>query len=140
MRVHDVTLSIVIGIAFVGCANKVPTPTASAPPAAPGISFDGTYRGAVQITGTASSAPRSWCETPNPIMIQVSGNTMNYAMPHPNVMGNPTPTFAVPIAQDGSFQGQASAGGSITGQINGSRMTGTISGVGCAYSLSADRS
>ena len=62
----------------------------------------------------------------------------SYTVPHPNVPGNPTPTFQATMARDGSFSGVATDG-TISGQVQESHMEGTINGEGCIYGFAGDR-
>jgi hypothetical protein len=71
---------------------------------------------------------------------RVRNNGFNYAMPHPNVMGNPTPVYPAYIYPDGSIRSvPGSVAGVVTGQVTGNRMEGVISGLGCEYAFTAYR-
>ena len=137
-----VSFSIVSVLAafLAGCAaSERAPPVAKAAPTPAAVSWDGTYRGAVQITGLGSGTDRRWCETDPEIVIEVKQNRFSYAMPHPNVPGDFTPVYAATIASDGTFISQIGTG-SIHGQVNGSHMSGTIDGSACVYSFSLNRS
>ena len=106
---------------------------------APAVSWDGTYRGTVQITGLGSGMQRQWCETDPAMVVQVTGNSFTYSMPHPNAPGNPTPVYPASIAPDGTFHTEIGSG-VMNGQVIGGHMSGTISGSACVYAFSMDRS
>ena len=128
------------GTGAVGCAvAPKPPPTQAVTQQAPAVSWDGTYRGSVQITALGSSIQRSWCETDPQMTVQVVGNAFSYAMPHPNSPGNPTPVYSGSIGQDGRFIAQRGSG-TMAGTIVGDRMEGGIDGSVCVYSFSLTRS
>ena len=103
-------------------------------------SFDGLYSGSIQIKNVSSSSPRDWCETTPTMRIEVRNNGFNYAMSHPNVMGNPTPVYSAYIYPDGSIRSVPGiVAGIVTGQVTGNRMEGAISGLGCEYAFTASR-
>jgi len=102
-------------------------------------SWDGTYRGTIEITGLGSGMQRSWCETEPRMVVQVTNNTFRYEMPHPNAPDNPTPIYVATIAPDGTFKGQIGSG-TMTGRVTGPHMSGTIDGSVCAYAFSMDLS
>jgi hypothetical protein len=80
----------------------------------------------------------SWCETPGQPTVTVANGQFTYAVPHPNVPGNPTPTYPATMAQNGSFAGQIT-GGTISGRIDGTHIEGSIDGTGCLYAFAGDR-
>jgi hypothetical protein len=71
-------------------------------------------------------------------MITVANGQFNYAVPHPNVSGTPTPVFPASIAPDGSFSGQIIVG-SISGRVSGTSIEGRIDGSACIYTFSGSR-
>jgi hypothetical protein len=94
----------------------------------------------VQVKNHADTVPGEWCETDPRFRAEVRNNGFTYAMPHPNVRGNPTVTYSAYIYPDGSLKGQSGAMGIITGRVTGTHMDGVISGAGCEYAVTADRS
>jgi hypothetical protein len=123
-----------------GCQQPGPPPSATMPPLLTTV-FDGTYRATVSVTKTGSGADPTWCQTQPPASINVAGDRFTLALPHPNVPGNPTPTFAVAVAPDGSFQTQSVDGtSSFAGQISGGHLQGVVNMAGCQYGVAADRS
>jgi hypothetical protein len=134
IRLWSVALMLIIA----GCAGPMEVQQSKAPP--PLItSFDGSYRTTIRVTGMAGEAKgTNWCETPGQPVITVSNGQFDYAIPHPNVPGNPTPTFQAAMAQDGSFAGEAN-NGTIAGQVRGPRIEGTVNGEGCIYAFSGAR-
>ena len=130
--------SMTLALMMAACAGTTAVqPSNTTPP--PVTSFDGSYADRIRVTGmSAQAAGTNWCETRGQPVITVSNGQFSYAVPHPNVPGNPTPTFAATVAQDGSFNGQAN-NGTISGQLRGSHIEGSISGEGCNYSFSGDR-
>jgi hypothetical protein len=122
-----------------GCQQAGPPPSATLRPLLTTV-FDATYRATVSVTKTGSGADPAWCQTQPPASINVVGDRFTLALPHPNVPGNPTPTFAVAIAPDGSFQTQSVDGtASFAGQISGGHLRGTVNMTGCEYAVAADR-
>jgi len=108
--------------------------------ARPMPSFDGLYSGSIRIRNVSSSSPSDWCKTTPAVNIKVRNNGFDYAMPHPNVMGNPTPVYPAYIYPDGSIRSvPGSVAGVVTGQVTGNRMEGVISGLGCEYDFTAFR-
>ncbi len=139
-------VTIILLTAIGGCA-------ASAPPAAPPpasltspVSFDGTYRGSIRVTSTG--VPRdqtSWCDTPPAISLSLQNSAFNYVLLHPNVPTDShyslSPTFAVAVAPDGSFNATSQNGeAQMTGRITGSQLTGQINGTACNYAFTAEKS
>lgn len=122
-----------------GCQRAGPPPSATLPPLFTTV-FDGTYRATVSVTKTGSGADPTWCLTQPPASITVAGDRFSLALPHPNVPGNPTPTFAVAVAPDGSFEAQSLNGtASFSGRISGAHLQGTVNMTGCEYGVQADR-
>jgi len=139
MKVSRMRVTVVVALALASCASEPRMPPIGAPAPVPAVSWDGTYRGTIQITGVGSGAQRDWCETDLQMVVQVTANSFTYALPHPNVLHNPTPIYSATIASSGTFQSRIGSG-VMTGQVAGSHMSGTIDGSLCAYAFSADRS
>jgi hypothetical protein len=139
-RGHDTRIDRLIAVlaatTIVGCTPAQSPPPSAVAPAA--VSWDGTYRGTVQITGLGSGTQRQWCETDPQIVFQVSNNAFSYAQPHPNAPNNPTPVYAATIASDGTFRSSL-ANGTMTGRVAGTHMSGEIDGAVCVYSFALDR-
>lgn len=129
---------MVLMLMLAGCAGPMGTIHADTA-AAPITSFDGTYQSTIRITTTAGDATgTSWCVTPGQPIITVANGQFSYTVPHPNIPGNPAPTFQAVIAQDGSFAGQANDG-TISGRVSGAHMEGGINGAACTYAFTGDR-
>jgi len=129
---------IALVLMIAGCASPTVAPQSNAPPL-PITSFDGSYQSSIRVTGMSGEAKgTNWCETPGQPAIVVSNGQFTYAVPHPNVPGNPTPTFTAAIAQDGSFSGSANDG-TISGKVTGTHIEGRIDGAGCIYAFAGDR-
>ncbi len=122
--------------ALAGCGG--PTPVAQTAPA-PAVSYDGQYRGTVHLTGVGSGTDRSWCDSNTTFAVDVVNNAFTFTQTHPGLPNAPPVTYSAAIARDGTLQGQSGVTGQITGQIEGSTMTGDIDGIGCAYKFSATR-
>jgi hypothetical protein len=140
MGLSRIKLSAVAAVVVLsGCSSGqiVQPPNPAVAPST--VSWDGTYRGAIQITGTGSGIQQRWCETDPKMVVQVTNNSFRYAMPHPNAPDNPTPVYSATIAPDGTFYGQLQSG-TMHGRITGSRMSGTVDGSVCVYAFSMDRS
>jgi hypothetical protein len=130
--------SVALVLMIAGCVDPAPVQQTKAPPSSL-TSFDGSYRNTIRVTGTAGEAKgTNWCETPGQPIIRVSSGQFSYAIPHPNVPGNPTPIFQAVMSQDGSFTGQAN-NGTIAGKVSGPSLQGTINGEGCIYAFTGDR-
>ena len=152
MRLLSVRLEIAgLLLAIGGCAGPMgtmrPGPSVPASVAAisdgetpPVVTFDGTYRSQIRVTGSFGSGKdvSSWCDSPGQASITVANGQFTYEVPHPNVPGNATPVFPATIAGDGSFRGEIVAG-IISGQVRGTHMEGQIDGSACRYAFSADR-
>jgi hypothetical protein len=105
--------SMVAMLLIAGCAgpmgtihtdtDTVPTPVVTA--------FDGTYRSTIRVTKGVGQT--SWCDTPGQPVITVANGQFNYTMSHPNVPGNPTPSYPATFAPDGTFFGQRSCLGLV---------------------------
>jgi hypothetical protein len=137
-------VSVVIIIAMTGCTTSGPAPV-SPKPSPPPVSFDGNYQGTIRLTASGvSGAENNWCDTPPAISLSVRNGAFSYVLAHPNVPRDSadslSPTFAVAIAPDGSFDATSRNGeAEMIGHIVGSHMTASINGTGCNYAFSADR-
>jgi hypothetical protein len=129
--------TLAIGLAIGGCTPQPPPPPPAPPP--PVTTYDGTYQGTVKLTNVGAGVPRKGCATTNKIVLQVKNSAFTYAQPHPNMTGNGTTTYTVTIAPNGSLSGQSQLSGQITGTVSGTHMAGTIDGIECVYSFTADR-
>lgn len=131
---------LVLLLLFGGCAGPMGPPRLPPPPPPPVVTFDGSYQNTIRtLTSFGSGKDQSgWCSSPGQPIITVADGTFTYAVPHPNLPGNATPTFMATMAQDGSFYG-ASVPGTLSGSVNGSRITGRIDGSGCLYEFSGNR-
>jgi hypothetical protein len=140
MHVAGYRLAAVFAVmTFAGCSPPPGSASAGSTASTPSVSWDGAYRGTVQITGLGSGVQRQWCETDPQMVVQVAANAFSYSMPHPNAPNNPTPVYSATIAPDGSFRSDIGSG-VMTGRVSGTRMTGFIDGSVCVYSFTMDRS
>jgi hypothetical protein len=130
--------AVIAVVAIAGCSPPPPSAASGATAPQPAVSWDGAYRGTVQITGLGSGIQRQWCETDPQMVVQVTDNKFGYAMPHPNTPGNPTMVYSAAIGPDGSFRSEIGAG-VMTGRVTGVHMTGLIDGSACVYSFAMDR-
>jgi hypothetical protein len=138
MRIGLSAVACLLIASLAGC-QPAPAPSTSLP-ALPASAFDGTYRTTVSVTAVGPGADPRWCQTQAPASLDVVANRFSLSLPHPNVPGNPTPTFAVAVAPDGSFQAPSVDGtASFVGQISGARLRGTVNMAGCQYAVSGDR-
>jgi len=148
MRVGVAKLSTIVLIAAMsGCATSGPPPAPPAPlPTAAPVSFDGNYRGTIRLTSSAGMVANSnWCDTPPAISLSVQNGAFSYVLAHPNLpqdqTGSASPTFAVTVAPDGSFDASSpNNSAEMVGRITGSQMAGQINGTGCDYAFTAERS
>jgi hypothetical protein len=138
-------LTIIITSAIGGCAPSVPSPVPP-PSAASLVSFDRIYRGSIQLTSSGISGGQTgWCDTPPAISLSLQKGAFNYVLAHPNVPKDSSyslsPTFAVVVASDGSFNATSQNGEArMVGRIIGSRMAGQIDGTACGYAFVAEKS
>jgi hypothetical protein len=139
------TACVGLGLTTFGCANLPVTPAPDIVRTSPdgvqsgGTQFDGVYRGAVQITSTAPEIPRNWCQVAGDHMIlRVTNDAINYTLPYANIPGSQT--FSVSIAPNGSFSGVGSRNATMSGQVTGDQISGTMAGEGCEWTFSARRS
>jgi hypothetical protein len=147
MRVEVARLAnLILIIAIGGCTTPKTPPPLSATPASTPASFDGTYRGSIRLTSSGiSGGQTNWCDTPPAIALSLQNNTFNYILEHPNVPRDSnysmSPTFAVAVAPDGSFNATSQNGeAQMVGRVTGSHLAGQINGTACGYAFTADRS
>lgn len=139
MRFGSFSAACLMTVSLAACQQPGPPPSSKLAPLLTTV-YDGMYRPTVSVTKSGSGVDRTWCQTTPPEALRVSGDRFNLAIPHPNVPGNPTPTFAVAIAPDGSFQTQSLDGtASFAGHISGGHLQGVVNMTGCEYAVSADR-
>jgi hypothetical protein len=137
MRTKACAITLLLMMA--GCAGPMGPLRPGAPPAAAVTAYDGSYRTTIRPGNfTPAAQGYSWCQTSPQIIATVSGGDLAYAVPHPNVPGNPTPAFQAVFAPDGSFSGQITDG-TITGRVTGTHMEGRIDGAACSYAFSGER-
>jgi len=140
-----IIIIIIIIIAIGGCATSGP-PLVPPTPTAAVVSFDGNYRGSIQLTSSGVSGGQTgWCDTPPTISLSLQKGAFNYVLTHPNVPKDSSyslsPTFAVVVAPDGSFNATSQNGeAQIAGRITGSHLAGRIDGTACGYAFAAERS
>lgn len=134
---HGLTAVIAV-IAIAGCSPPPQSVSSGSTAPLPEVSWDGAYSGTVQITGLGSGIQRQWCETDPQMVVQVTGNKFDYAMPHPNTPGTPTMSYSAAIMPDGAFRSDIGTG-VMTGRVTGTHMTGYIDGSACVYSFTMDR-
>jgi hypothetical protein len=121
-----------------GCAGPMGTIHADTT-AAPVTAFDGSYQTTIRIASAATVTKETdWCQTPGQPIVAVANGQFSYTVPHPNLPGNPSPTFPATMAKDGTFIGQGNDG-TILGQVSGTHMRGSIDGAACAYDFAGDR-
>jgi hypothetical protein len=137
--------SVILITAIGGCATSGPPPVPPPPTALP-TSFDGNYRGSIRLTSSGVSGSQSkWCDTPPAISLTLQNGAFSYVLVHPNVPKDAnyslSPTFAVVVAPDGSFNSTSQNGeAQMVGRITGSHLAGQISGTACGYAFTAERS
>jgi hypothetical protein len=128
----------VVNLMLAGCAGSMGTMHTD-PVAVSVTSFDGSYRSTISITSSSDETKgTAWCVTPGQPIITVANGQFSYTVPHPNVPGNPTPTFQATVARDGSFVGHANDG-TISGRVSGTHIQGSIDGSACIYAFDGDR-
>lgn len=134
-----VAAACVVSAGLAGCSGPPLPASARLPPMQTSV-FDGAYRGGLRVTAVASGVDPGWCQTQTQVALNVASDQFSLSLPHPNVPGSPTLTFAVAIAPGGSFQTQSQDGtASFVGQVAGAHLQGTINGAGCQYAVSAER-
>lgn len=137
-RIAARRLPLVLALLTAGCAGSMGTihPDTST---APSTAFDGSYRTTIAITSAGEETKgTNWCATPGQPIVTVKGGLFVFAVPHPNVPGNPTPTFDATFTPDGAFIGQGEDG-TILGHVTGTHIEGTIDGEACGYSFAGER-
>jgi hypothetical protein len=132
-----------LGLLTCGCANLPVKPSADtltvASGSPQGTRFDGVYQGTLQITSAAPRVPRNWCQpVGNRMIVRVTDDTINYTLTFANI--GHTQTFSIPVDANGSFSGTGSMHDTMSGQVTGSQISGTIAGEGCNWAFSAQRS
>ncbi len=142
IRLSTGVLALGAALALGGCGDKAPPPLAAAP--ANPFPFDGSYRGTVTLTGISSGGKREWCETDPVIAFTIASGTFAYVQPHPKVpltagTGSATANYTVNVAYEGTLHGQSNGGGNISGRVSAGHVTGTINGIACFYTFTADK-
>ncbi len=138
LAVRNIAAVLVVGTALSGCyPPPLSTPAEQEP--ANSMAFDGTYQGSVQLTHVAPMAQRAWCQTDAQTTVRIARGTLTYAQPHPGYPDAPIVTYVATVIVGGSFSGSSDRNGTITGKIAGTHLTGTMEGLGCDYSLVADK-
>jgi len=130
--------TMVLVLVTAGCAGPMGTlhPDSTA---APVTAFDGSYQTTIHVRFTAAETQGSnWCQTPGQPTVTVANGALSYTVPHPNVPGNPSPTFLATMAKDGTFIGKGNDG-TIVGQVSGTQMRGSIDGSACGYDFAGTR-
>jgi hypothetical protein len=128
--------SMVAMLPIAGCAGPMGTIHTDTVPTPVVTSFDGTYRSTIRVT--KGFGQTSWYDTPGQPVITVANGEFSYATPHPNVPGNPTPSFPATFAPDGTFYGEIISG-TISGQVRDTHMEGSIDGRACLYAFTGER-
>ena len=136
VKLSPVVLLLLIG----GCAGPIGTIHVSQTPPPPVVTaFDGTYRTTIRsLESFGADQETAWCDSPGQPVVTVTNGKFSYAVPHPNVPGNATPTFPATIAPDGTFFGQVIEG-TVNGQVQGTHIEGRIDGSACIYGFSGNR-
>jgi hypothetical protein len=125
--------ALVLALMLAACGQKPPPPL-------PVVYYDGQFRGSIHLTGVASGADKSWCEASPQFSVEVVQNAFTFTQQHPQTPnGGGGSTYLVTVARDGTFQGESSSTGLMTGKIDGTQMTGNVDGIGCAYQFTATR-
>jgi hypothetical protein len=143
-RAHRLA-GVILITAMGGCATSGPPPVPPPPTASP-VSFDGTYRGSIKLTSSGiSGGQTNWCDTPPAISLSLRNSAFSYVLVHPNVPQDSrysmSPTFAVVVAPDGSFNATSRNGeAQMVGSISGSHLAGQINGTACGYAFTAEKS
>jgi hypothetical protein len=135
IRLYPVVLALLIA----SCGRPAAI-TQSQTETQPTTAFDGSYQSTIRITHEAATVEGySWCQTPGQPIITVTNGQFIYVMPHPDLPGNHPPTaFPATFRPDGSSVGQ-SVQGTISGQVRGIHIEGSIDGVGCFYAFAGDK-
>jgi hypothetical protein len=131
-----------LGLPMFGCANlpierSAETPASESTQLA-GTQFDGVFQGTIQLTSVGPGVPRNWCQPVRKgTILRVSNGSIHYALPYASLK---TQTFSIPVASDGLFTGSGSMYATMSGQVTGNQISGTIVGQGCSWAFSARRS
>jgi hypothetical protein len=137
MRTKACAMTLLLTMA--GCAGPMGPLRPEAPQAVAVTTYDGSYRTAIRSTNASQAAVGStWCDTSPEVVATVSGGNLTYSVPHPNVPGNPTPSFVATFAADGSFSGQVNDG-TISGRVTAGQIEGRIDGAACSYAFTGRR-
>jgi len=139
---HRQTGSLIASAAALALGLNACAPQrAAAPPApaAPPVSYDGTYVGTIAVSGSGAGVPIGGCNTDPRLTLVVSGNSFTYRQDHPNAKTN-DPNFGIitytgTIAQNGYVSGTSDFSGSIRGQIVDGQMSGVMDGAVCVYTF-----
>jgi hypothetical protein len=137
-RIAARRVPLVLALLTAGCAGSMGTmhPDTSS---APSTAFDGSYQIAITLTSAGEETTgTTWCNTPGQATALVKDGVFTYAVPHPSVPGNPTPTFTATFTADGAFIGQGEEG-TILGHVTGTKMEGNIDGAACGYAFTGNR-
>jgi hypothetical protein len=139
LRSRHVIAIVIVGTALSGC---YPPPLSTPPVAEPTVTgmYDGTYRGSVELTYVAPLAQRAWCQTPEQVIVNISSGSLSYAQPHPTYPQSPVINYSATVTNDSKFTGASDMGGAVNGQITSTHLTGTLDGLGCSYTIDAERS
>ena len=86
----------------------------------------------------ASLRPPIGVKSPGQPVVTIANGQFIYAVPHPKVPGKATPAYPATMAEDGSFTGEIIAG-TISGQVQGTRIEGRIDGSACLYAFAGNR-
>ncbi len=139
LQSRHVIAMLVIGAALSGCYPPPLSTPAVVEPSVTGM-YDGSYHGSVELTYVAPLAQRTWCQTPEQVTVDISNGSLTYAQPHPTYPQSPVINYAATVTNDSKFTGASDKGGSINGQITSTHLTGTLDGLGCSYTIDAERS
>jgi hypothetical protein len=131
--------SACLGIAWAllaaGCADKPPPPPpAPAAPLGP-VAVDGTYQGTRQLV-RGGDGPGVLCGQLDPFTVVVAGRSFQYVLHQPEVQYQPTRTFNVTIAADGTFRA-VDGPAYMDGAAGGGTMQGEVAGDACGYVFQA---
>ncbi len=126
-----------VAVTVTGCADTPQTPPPPPPVAQPSgpVAVNGAFNGIMQLV---EGLPAS-CGTQDTLTLNVVSNAFSYTLNQPQVPGQPTRTFNVMIASDGSYQAQSGAA-FIRGTASSNHMSGDIFGDACGFHFEADNS
>ena len=94
--------SMIVMLTVAGCAGPLGTIHSNTVATPPVTSFDGAYQSTIRVTSSAETTKgTSWCDSPGQPVVTVASGRFSYAVPHPNVPGNPAPSYPATFAQDG---------------------------------------